>query len=146
MISLAIARELKNAGLVWEARINDYFAIPDRGMDERVFVISELQADLDVLRGWPVVTFHGAAEWALDYILTTEVVWMPTEEQLRELLVTALDRLGDAWLQLELQNESYRCRLRRQNRVLEFAAEDGSGAYAGALLYLLHEGDRENVT
>ena len=87
MISLPLARELKQAGLVWSATINDFFAIPDRGMDDRIFVITDLMANLDIFRGWPVVTFHGSAEWALDYILTTEVVWLPTESQLRGVLL-----------------------------------------------------------
>ncbi|MCZ7671506.1 MAG: hypothetical protein M5U34_32405 [Chloroflexi bacterium] len=46
-----------------------------------------------MLKGWPAITFHGTSEWALDHIFMEEVVWMPTEEQLRQELVFMLDRL-----------------------------------------------------
>ena len=46
MISLHLARKLKAAGLVWQATTNDFFAVPDRGMDERLFVLSDMQATL----------------------------------------------------------------------------------------------------
>ena len=86
MISLTLAQQLKAAGLVWHTNNYDFFAIPDRELDDRVFVLADMMAYTELVQGWPVVAFHGTAEWALDYILTREVVWMPTEEQLREAL------------------------------------------------------------
>jgi len=38
---LSIARLLKDAGLQWQPELNDFFAIPDRGIDEKIFVISD---------------------------------------------------------------------------------------------------------
>ena len=99
MISLSLARKLKQAGLLWQASVNDFFAIPDRGMDDRVFVIADLLANLDIFRGWPVVTFHGTAEWALDYILTAEVIWLPTESQLRQALLDMINNESQRKLQ-----------------------------------------------
>ena len=83
MISLSTASQLKRAGLTWIPALHDFFAIPDRGLDDRVFVISDMMAYVEIRNNLPVVTFHGVVEWALDYLLTTEVIWLPREEQLR---------------------------------------------------------------
>jgi hypothetical protein len=145
MISLSLARSLKEAGLVWRAGVNDFFAIPDRGMDDRVFVISDLLANLDVFRGWPVVTFHGSAEWALDYILTTEVVWLPREEQLRQALLDTLKGETLKSLQLTFDGQNYRCTVLLDDETVLVDAPSASAAYGQALLHLLkrraHEPD-----
>lgn len=138
MISLPLARQLKDAGLVWKAGIHDFFAIPDRDLDDRLFVITDVMAYLELLRGWPVVTFHGTAEWALDYILTSEVVWMPTEEQLRRELENVLRREeGPTTLQLTLDKNDYRCQISYQGKRLTFAAPTASEAYGQAMLHVL---------
>ncbi len=139
MIPLELAVKLKKAGLIWQADIHDFFGIPDRGLDERTFVISDMMANLDIFRGWPVVTFHGAAEWALDYILTTDVVWVPTESQLRQELTTFLRERGEAMMQLTLRPDGYQCSITFQREPLTFIADTAEEAYAQALLYLLQQ-------
>lgn len=145
MISLSLARGLKEAGLVWQAGVNDYFAIPDRDMDDRVFVISDLLANLNIFRGWPVVTFHGSAEWALDYILTTEVVWLPREDQLRQALLNTLQGETLNSLQLTFDGQNYLCTILLDNETVLVDAPSASAAYGQALLLLLkrhaHEPD-----
>ncbi len=136
MISLSTAKQLKGAGLVWPAKNNDFFAIPDRGMDERVFVISDLMSYLDIFRGWPVVTFHGSAEWALDYILTTEVVWLPTDEQLRDVI---LDKLAEPNLILTYDRDQYRCQIKIDGQDHEFQAAIAGEVYGAALLHILEK-------
>ncbi len=137
MISLELARKLKTAGLVWVPQNNDFFAIPERDLDDRVFVLTDMMSNLDVFRGWPVVAFHGAAEWALDYIFTSEVVWMPSEEQLRALLVDEL--LGEAvpFMQFELTADGYRCTFRYRDTAVACDGTDASEAYGLALLHVL---------
>jgi hypothetical protein len=137
MIPLRLARELKQAGLVWPATVNDFFAIPDRGMDDRVFVIADLLANLDIFRGWPVVTFHGSAEWALDYILTTEVVWLPTESQLREALLNIVNGEVVRSLQLTYNGRSYCCTVDSEAGAVKFDAITAGEAYGQALLHFL---------
>ena len=137
MISLHLARKLKAAGLVWQAATNDFFAIPDRGMDDRLFVLSDMQAQLDIFRGWPVVTFHGTAEWALDYILTSEVVWMPREEQLRDALLSHLSREAGIELNLTFAESLYTCSITWAGEVKQFQAPSAADAYAKALLLIL---------
>src|SRR5688500_19863647 len=107
MLSLSTARKLKDAGLVWNPAAFDFFAIPDRSLDDHLFVISQMPAAIATLQGQPVVTFEGAVEWALDYIATIDVVWVPTETQLREHLAARL--LTDAEAQLELRATADRC-------------------------------------
>lgn len=137
MISLATAQELKEAGLVWRASVNDFFAIPERDLDERVFVVADMMANLDIFRGWPVVTFHGAAEWALDYILTAETVWMPTENQLRRELVTLLKERGTEAFALALEDGLYRLNFTLAGEPTSYQAEQAEDVYAAALLRIL---------
>ncbi|MFQ5435522.1 MAG: pilus assembly protein CpaE [Anaerolineae bacterium] len=137
MISLSLAKQLKAAGLVWKTSVNDFFGIPDRGFDNHIFVLSDLQANMDLFRGWPVVTFHGTAEWAMDYILTSETVWMPTEEQLRETIAEMLLGEEEINLQLNYTTQGYQCRTTYQGESLTFTAIDASEAYGLALLHLL---------
>lgn len=141
MISLSLATQLKKAGLVWKTSINDFFGIPDRGLDDRIFVLSDMMANMDLFRGWPVVTFHGAAEWALDYILTSETVWLPTEEQLRQELEQLL--LGEEQIKLQLAytTNGYQCDILQQNQPHTFTGNDASEAYAHALLFVLSKID-----
>jgi hypothetical protein len=139
MVSLDLAQQLKEAGLVWQAQTHDFFAIPERGMDEQVFVVTDVMAYLELLKGWPVVTFHGTAEWALDYILTAEVVWLPTEAQIRTHLENAL--LGEANLKLSLtlQHPGYLCEIIYGAQPHTFSGTTASEAYGLALLYILKQ-------
>jgi hypothetical protein len=137
MISLELAQQLKKAGLVWKASNHDFFAIPDRGMDDRIFVITDMMAHLDLLQGWPVITFHGTAEWALDYIVTTEVVWLPTEGQLRQELENLLRDEVEKALRLWWENGRYHSQIQHQNESLTFDAATASDAYGRAILHIL---------
>ncbi|KAA3656290.1 MAG: pilus assembly protein CpaE [Chloroflexi bacterium] len=138
MISLSLAKQLKKAGLVWKTSVNDFFGIPDRGFDDRVFVLSDMMANMDLFRGWPVVTFHGSAEWALDYILTSETVWLPTEEQLRYELEQLLLGEEEIKLQLTYTATGYQCHILHKSEPLSFMGSNGSEAYGLALLHVLN--------
>lgn len=144
MISMQLARELKEAGLVWQTAIHDFFTVPVSGLEDRVFVLTDMMAYTELIRGWPVVAFHGTAEWALDYIYTSEVVWIPTEEQLREELVSRLLAAADGRLRLELTAEGYTCTIQADTEPLSFGAASGAEAYAGALLHLLRLEDESD--
>ena len=77
MLSLSTARKLKDAGLHWQPALHDFFALPERGMDDRVFVLSDMSVDIALLKGHSIVTFNGTSEWALDYELMSEAIWLP---------------------------------------------------------------------
>ena len=46
--------------------------------------------------GGRVIRFNGTTEWALDSIATDLVLWLPREDQLRELLAERFARLESA--------------------------------------------------
>jgi len=137
MLSLATARALHAAGLPWQPTEFDFFAIPDRDLDDRVFVINRMPAGRALLHGQPVFTFDGAAEWALDYIAAGEVLWLPTEAQLRALVTEQLRTEGSVALTLAVQLDRCRCEIRYRGEKLVFEAVNGAEAYAAALLHLL---------
>lgn len=137
MISLDLARKLKEAGLIWRTGVNDFFGVPDRGMDDKIFVISDLMVTMELLKGWPALTFHGTAEWAADYLFTHDAVWIPTEEQLREELQIELKQNGRLQFQLTFQNGRFSLELEFQKEQLEFSGSSGGEVYAKALLHIL---------
>ena len=139
MISQALAVQLKEAGLVWHTSVHDFFAIPDRDMDGRIFVLSDMMVTMELLRGWPAMMFHGTSEWAMDYLLTHEAVWMPTESQLRENLEEELAARNGRFLQLQRQDEAYACEISLGEKRVQFTAVDPSEAYGQALLELLQQ-------
>jgi hypothetical protein len=137
MISLATARKLYTAGLSWTPALHDLFGVPDRGMDDRVFVISDISVDIELLKGQSVVTFNGTAEWALDYELVAELVWLPTEAQLRQALERLLSSEPQPRLVLVCTPEGYLCEIPLRGQSLTFRASEASEAYGAALLHVL---------
>jgi len=137
MLSIETARALRAAGLVWEPTEFDTFIIPDHDLDERQFVINEMPAHVARLQGLPVMTFAGAAEWALDYIAAGEVVWLPSEEQLR-LQLTARLAVDPAFsLTLTTTEGGCRCTTLAGGQTQVYEAADAGEAYAAALLAAL---------
>lgn len=137
MIPLSLGQELKAAGLLWHTQNNDFFGIPDRGMDDRVFVLSDIMASMELLQGWPAVAFHGAAEWAMDHIYASEIVWLPTEEQLREALAAAIERDGATDLALNRFSGGYRCTFVFRDESHCFEEPTAGEAYGRGLLTVL---------
>jgi hypothetical protein len=138
---LSLARQLKAAGLGWTPAKNDFFAIPDRDLDDVIFVISDMTVLVEMLRGQLAVTFHGAVEWALDHIMITELVWLPTETQLRELLEQRLVGEPQPALTLVSTPDGYCCQIQVGGQQLTFEAFGVSEVYAMALLHLLKDGE-----
>jgi hypothetical protein len=93
VISVELALRLRAAGLPWRPASGDRFAIPDRDMDDQVFVVSELTIDVADVPGGRVLRFNGTTEWALDSVDADAVVWLPHEGQLRGALGPAFRRL-----------------------------------------------------
>lgn len=137
MISLATARKLQEAGITWQPHEGDLFALPDRGLDEKVFVISDMAAIIERVQGEQAVTFHGTPEWALDYLYVGETVWLPHESQLRDLLQQRLAGQENPVYDLLYADGRYICRFEWQGKACSFAADDAAEAYAGALLITL---------
>ncbi len=137
MISLSLAKELKAAGLSWMPAQNDFFVVPDREMDEAVFVISDMTVLVETVNGQLAVTFHGTSEWALDHVILADLVWLPTETQLRDILEQRL--LGEVQPALILFStvDGYGCEINFGGEQLRFETFGASEAYALALLHIL---------
>lgn len=130
MISFDLAEQLDEAGLEWMPRDGDRFTIPGHNLDGQVFSISEMTVDTRDEVGGRVITFNGTVEWALDSVMEEEVVWLPSEAQLR-------DRLGNAFKSLEASEDGYRCRIVVVDGTRVFEGATPTEAYGRALLALL---------
>ena len=130
MISVELARVIRDRGLKWRPALYDVFFIPDRGLDERVFVLSDLTVDVQHLAGGAAITFNGAVEWSLDSILHGEVVWLPSEAQLRRLV-------GERLVALTRDGDEYVCAVDVGDNIAEYRDEGASNAYGQAVLALI---------
>ncbi len=139
LIHLKLARQLRDAGLVWSPAWHDFFAIPDSNLDDRVFVLSDMAIDVQVQQGWPALTFNGAVEWSLDYVLQADAVWLPTESQLRHMLQVRLAGEPQPAVTLVCRPDVYECCMQHQGHSRTFSAIEAADAYGTALLFLLHE-------
>ncbi|MFW6090774.1 MAG: pilus assembly protein CpaE [Actinomycetota bacterium] len=129
MISLDLAKRLRDAGLRWEPAPGDKFVLPDRGMDDEVFVLSNMTIDVHEFPTGRVIGFNGTVEWALDSVEAEAALWLPSEEQLRELL-------GGTFVRLYRSGEEYRVTLEVAGRRTDVVAGNPAEAYGRALLYL----------
>jgi hypothetical protein len=127
VISLDLAYRLHSAGVAWAPRAGDRFVVPDREMDDQVFVISDMVVEVHDLPTGPLLKFNGTTEWALDSIQQHEVVWLPREEQLRELL-------GDAFRALEATPGGFVVRVEQAGREQRHIDIDAECALARAVL------------
>jgi len=93
VLSVTIARRLREAGLSWTPQRGDRFVVADRDMDDEVFVLSDMTIEVHRYPGGPVIGFNGTTEWALDSVDQQDALWIPAENQLREMLGTAFFRL-----------------------------------------------------
>ena len=131
MISLPLSQQLRAAGLAWKPEPGDRFVFPDRDMDDEVFVVSNMVIDIHDTPTGQIIAFNGTTEWALDSVQQGQVVWMPREAQLRELLADRFRRLeavtGGFAVEFEVDGEPRR----------EVDA-DAESAYARAVLMVLN--------
>ena len=86
MLSVDLAKRLRDAGLAWKPSPGDRFVLPDREMDDDVFVLSDMTIELHDMPNGQVIGFNGTTEWALDGVQKDEALWLPREDQLRALL------------------------------------------------------------
>lgn len=93
VITVELATALRDAGLEWDPSPGDRFFIPVRGLEDQVFVISNMTIETQALETGKIVRFNGTTEWALDSIAQEEVIWLPHEDQLRRLLGQRFVRL-----------------------------------------------------
>lgn len=130
MISTDLALALRDAGLVWHPASGDRFQLDEPEFEADVYTVSEMTIEP---RNYPtgvILAFNGTTEWALDSVALEDALWLPREDQLRELLratFRSLTRLEDA----------YRVDVVIQGEPLSFEHPEPADAYALALLALV---------
>ncbi|MEV6487691.1 pilus assembly protein CpaE [Actinoplanes sp. NPDC051633] len=130
MIDVQLAQQLKEAGLVWKPAAGDRFAIPDRDLDEEVFVLSNMTIEVYQVPEGRVIGFNGTTEWALDDVEIEEALWLPREDQLREML-------GGTFRALRATDAEFDVQTVLLGEERSFTASTAEQAYAAALLHLL---------
>jgi hypothetical protein len=134
VISRRLAAELRDAGLTWTPTKGDWFVIPDHGLDELEFVISDMVVETRRMAfDRQMLTFNGTTEWAMDTLAASEALWLPREEQLREIL-------GEAFMGLEYipgEAPGYAVSMLLGDSEKRFVDVDVESAYARAALALL---------
>ncbi|MFD5215533.1 pilus assembly protein CpaE [Microbacterium sp. NPDC058345] len=135
MISRELAVALRDAGLVWHPASGDRFQLdlPDDvelEAEAEIFTVSEMTIEARRTPTGTDLAFNGTTEWALDSVQLADAVWLPREDQLRELLrgtFRSLRRLTDAFVvEIEIAGET-----------LRYEHPDPSEAYGQALLELI---------
>ena len=130
MIGVQLAQRLREAGLSWKPALGDRFAIPDRDLDDEVFVLSNMTIQVHTVPEGRVIGFNGTTEWALDDVELEEAIWLPREDQLRE-------RLGGTFRGLRHDPAGFEVTMDLLGEERRFEGPSAEEAYAGALLHLL---------
>lgn len=130
MIGVQLAQRLREAGLGWKPALGDRFAIPDRDLDDEVFVLSNMTIQVHNVPDGRVIGFNGTTEWALDDVELEEAIWLPREDQLRELL-------GGTFRGLRRDSAGFEVTTVLLGEERRFEGPSAEEAYAAALLHLL---------
>ncbi|MEP6481352.1 MAG: pilus assembly protein CpaE [Rhodoglobus sp.] len=127
VISVELARALRDSGLVWHPRAGDAFIIDLVEADDEIFVLSDMTVEAHEFSTGTVLGFNGTTEWALDSVAIDEALWLPHEHQLRALLGAAFVSLA-AGFSVAVTIDGVQA---------SFRADAAAHAYARALLALL---------
>lgn len=132
VISISAAELLHRAGLVWHPQAGDRFALRSAELAGEVFTISDMVVEAHSYPTGTVLGFNGTTEWALDSVEQADALWLPREDQLRDLLggtFRSLARTLDGRFEVLVELTG------RPEQV--FGADTAADAYAQALLALL---------
>jgi hypothetical protein len=130
VITVELARRLRDAGLPWTPQPGDRFVIADRDMDGEVFVVSQLTIDVRETPTGALFQFNGTTEWALDSVEQEAVLWLPHEAQLRA-------AIGADFRRLEPVGDGFAVVVGEGAAEQRHVDVDAERAYARALLALL---------
>jgi hypothetical protein len=129
MITVELARRMAAAGVLWEPAPGDRFTIDQPNVVGETFWISHLTIDVHTFHGQPLIGFNGTTEWALDSVTLDSALWLPREEQLRDLI-------GDHFVGLRRADGEWAVDVDTDRGRGEFRDPDPECAYALALLSL----------
>ena len=142
MISIELARALRDSNLVWRPVRGDNFSIDRIEADAEIYTLSDMTVEAHEFSSGTVLGFNGTTEWALDSVALDDALWLPREDQLRELLASAfvtLERVDSTEVidAVALESSAYRLTALVAGEHRVFEAPDAADAYARALLALL---------
>ncbi|SDO78982.1 hypothetical protein SAMN04515671_1995 [Nakamurella panacisegetis] len=86
MISRELAVALRDAGVRWIPAMGDRFSIVNENFVSDVFTLSDMTIEAQGPADARVLGFNGTTEWALDSVGLDDALWLPREDQLRELM------------------------------------------------------------
>jgi len=130
MISTSVGRELRDLGVRWLPRPGDRFTVDQPEMTESVFWVSDFTIEVHEYGSDRVLGFNGTTEWALDSVPVQNCLWLPREDQLRELL-------GAMFVRLEREDDRWVVVWRLNGADHRTSGGDVDEAYASALLMAL---------
>lgn len=133
MIDVALARSLHEAGLRWRPATGDRFLIDSEGFqtdegEPEIFTISEMTIEAHTYPTGTELGFNGTTEWALDSVSTDDSLWLPREDQLRDLLGPTFHALTRG------EDGDYEVSTTIGGEIQLFSAPDAENAYGSALL------------
>ena len=142
MISIELARALRDSNLAWHPVRGDNFCIDRVEADAEIYTLSDMTVEAHTYSSGTVLGFNGTTEWALDSVALDDALWLPREDQLRELLAGAFVSLERVEVTEEIDEVSLDASAHRVTAIVgaetrTFAAPDAADAYARALLALL---------
>ena len=100
MISTDLALSLRDAGLVWHPASGDRFQLDEPEFEADVYTVSEMTIEPRSYPTGVILAFNGTTEWALDSVDLDQALWLPREDQLRELLgdrLASVHRTDSGW-------------------------------------------------
>lgn len=126
------AQRLERAGVHWQPSTGDRFTVSSAEIIGEVFTVADMVVEAREYPSGTLLAFNGTTEWALDSVQLDQALWLPREDQLRELLGGAfgsLTRAGDGGFEVlaVIPGQGER----------SFRATDASDAYAEAVLALV---------
>jgi len=128
MISRELALALSDAGLRWDPAVGDRFSMLNPAFEGEVFTLSDMTIEPQGPPGARVLGFNGTTEWALDSVGLDDALWLPREDQLRELT-------GASFVGLRAVANGFVLTVRLPPRPdEEIGAEDAADAYALGVL------------
>ena len=134
VISIDCARTLRKAGLRWAPTSGDRFVIDSDELVGEVFTVSDMTIEAHVFDTGTILGFNGTTEWALDSVALESALWLPREEQLREML-------GERFRSLTKVGQVWRIEIVASGGLAHFdTAQDAAECYGLAVLEMLRTG------
>jgi hypothetical protein len=133
MISTELARRLRDAGLRWAPVSGDAFQLAGPDFEGDLFTVSDMTIEAHPYPSGTILGFNGTTEWALDSVAIEDALWLPREDQLRDLLGGTFVRL-----EREMAGEriAYLVTVHRDGE-RTYRSDDPAEAYGLALLELI---------